>query len=91
MLNSLVYRLVTGARYRDLSRTPEYAPCTTTYHWLKKGTEAGVLECLWQALLSMLEQEGKVDLSQGSLDGSFVAAKRGASKSTTGAKAKAPP
>lgn len=91
VLNSLVYRLVTGSRYRDLPRTAEYAARTTTYHWLKTWTEAGVLERLWQALLSVLEQKGKVDLSQGSLDGSFVAAKRGASKSTTGAKAKAPP
>lgn len=91
VLNSLVYRLVTGSRYRDLPRTPEYAARTTTYHWLKQWTEAGVLDRLWQALLSVLAQEGKIDLSKGSLDGSFVAAKRGASKSTTGAKAKAPP
>lgn len=85
VLNSLVYRrlgqngrycacpLVTGSRYRDLPRTAEYAARTTTYHWLKTWTEAGVLERLWQALLSVLEQKGKVDLSQGSLDGSFVA------------------
>ncbi len=73
VLNSMVYRLVTGSRYRDLPRTPEYAPRTTTYHWLKKWTEADVLDRLWQALLSVLEQEGKVDLSRGSLDGSFVA------------------
>lgn len=48
-----------------------------------------MLERFWQALQSVLAQEGKLNLSKGSLDGSFVAAKRGASKSTTGAKAKA--
>jgi transposase len=72
VLDSLVYRLVTGARCRDLPRTAEYAPCTTTYHRLKKWTEAGVLERIWQELLSLLERDGKLDLSKGSLDGSFV-------------------
>lgn len=89
VLNSLVYRLVTGCHYRDLPRTPEYAPRTTTYHWLKKWTEAGVLERLWQTLLSVLAQDGKVDLGKGSLDGSFVPAKRGARPSTMDARAKA--
>ena len=91
VLNSLVYRLVTGARYRDLPRIPEYAPRTTTYHWLKQWTETGFLDRLWQTLLSLLEQDGKLDLSQESLDGSFVPAKRGAKRSTTGAKAKDQP
>lgn len=89
VLNSLVYRLVTGSRYRDLPRMPEYALRTTTYHWLKKWTEAGVLDRIWQTLLSLLEQEGKLDLSKGSLDGSFVPAKRGVKPATTGARAKA--
>lgn len=101
VLNSLVYRrlgqngrycacpLVTGSRYRDLPQTAEYATRTTTYHWLKKWTEAGVLERIWQELLSLLEKDGKLDLSKGSLDGSFVPAKRGASRLTTDARVKA--
>ncbi len=56
VLNSLVYRLVTGSRYRDLPRTPELStPHGPPYHWLKKWTEAGVLDRLWQTLLSVLE------------------------------------
>lgn len=89
VLNSLVYRLVTGSRYRDLPQTAEYAARTTTYHRLKKWTEAGVLEQIWQELLSLLERDGKLDLSKGSLDGSFVPAKRGARPSTTAARVKA--
>jgi len=91
VLNSLVYRLVTGSRYRDLPQTAEYATRTTTYHWLKKWAEAGVLERIWQELLSLLEKDGKLDLSKGSLDGSFVPAKRGARLSTTDARVKARP
>ncbi len=89
VLNSLVYRLVTGCRYRDLPRTSEYAPRTTTYLWLKKWTEVGVLDHIWQTLMSLLEQNGKLDLSKGSLDGSFVPAKRGARPATTDARGRA--
>lgn len=32
---------------------------------------------VWQQLLSLLDAKGKLDLSEGSLDGSFVAGKRG--------------
>jgi hypothetical protein len=35
-----------------------------------------VLDALWQQLLALLDAEGKLDL-EGSLDGSFVAGKRG--------------
>ena len=91
VMNSLVYRLVTGSGYRDLPQTAEYAARTTTYHWLKKWTEAGVLERLWQELLSLLEKDGKLDLSKGSLDGSFVPAKRGVKPLTTDVRAKAQP
>lgn len=36
-----------------------------------------MLDDLWRRLLSLLEAEGQLDLSEGSLDGSFVASKRG--------------
>ena len=80
VLNSLVYRLKTGVRYRDIPRTGDYAAKSTVYHWLKRWSEEGVLETIWQRLLSLLEAQGNIDLSEGSLDGSFVATKRGAKR-----------
>lgn len=77
VLNSLVYRLATGARYRDLPRTAEYAPRTTPTTDSKRGLKRGVRARIWQELLSLVERDGKLDLSKGSLDGSFVPAKRG--------------
>ena len=53
---------------------------STVYHWLKRWSEEGVLETVWQKLLSLLEAQGDLDLSEGSLDGSFVVAKRGAKR-----------
>jgi transposase len=77
VLNSLVYRLRTGVRYKDIPSTGDYATKSSVYHWLKRWSEEGVLETVWQRLLSLLEAQGDIDLCEGSLDGSFVAAKRG--------------
>jgi hypothetical protein len=64
---------------------------STVYYWLGRWSEEGVWEKMFQALLGMLEKEGKLDLKEGALDGSFVPAKRGAKRLITDAKAKAPP
>lgn len=81
VLNSMIYRLKTGCRYQDIPRTDNYAAPTTTHYWLTRWTEDGFITRLWQHLLSLLEQAGELDLSRGSLDGSFVPAKRGATGS----------
>lgn len=80
VLNSFIYRLKTGVRYKDIPRSENYAAKSTVYHWLKRWSEEGVLEAIWRKLLSLLEAEGGIDLSEGSLDGSFVPAKRGAKR-----------
>lgn len=77
VLNSLVYRLKTGVRYRDIAKSEDYAAKSTVYYWLARWSEEGVLEAIWRKLLSLLEAEGELDMSEGSLDGSFVPTKRG--------------
>ena len=78
VLNSLVYRLKTGVRYKDIPRGEDYAAKSTVYYWLGRWSEEGVWDAVWKRLLSLLEAEGELDLSEGSVDGSFVPAKRGA-------------
>lgn len=90
VLNSLVYRLKTGCRYRDIPRLEGYAPPSTTHHWVSRWVKDGVFDGVWQRLLALLDAEGKLDLSEGSLDGSFVPAKRGVKPSGGATKAKAP-
>ena len=90
VLNSLMYRLKTGCRYRDIPRTEGYAAPSTTHHWVSRWVEDGVFESLWQQLLARLDVEGQLDLSEGSLDGSFVMGKRGVRLSSGATKAKAP-
>ncbi len=91
VLNSVLYRLKTGVRYKDLPRSEAYAARSTVYYWLSCWSEEGVWEKMFQALLGMLEKEGKLDLKEGALDGSFVPAKRGAKQLTMDARVKAPP
>ena len=90
VLNSLVYRLKTGCRYRDIPRTEVYAAPSTTHHWVNRWVKDGVFNALWQRLLALLDAEGQLDLSEGSLDGSFVPVKRGVMPSPGATKAKAP-
>ncbi len=89
VLNSVIYRLKTGVRYKDLPRTEAYAARSTVYYWLRRWTEEGVWDELFQELLGLLDKEGKLNLGEGALDGSFVPAKRGATASTTATKGKA--
>ena len=79
-MNSLVYRLKTGVRYKDIPKGEDYAAKSTVYHWLARWSEESVLEAIWRRLLSLLEAEGELDMTEGSLDGSFVPTKRGAKR-----------
>ena len=90
VMNSLVYRLKTGCRYRDIARSSEYATPSTTFYWFKRWTEKGLFKKIWQTLLGLLHSIGKLDLSRGSLDGSFVPGKRGTSWSIRAPRATAP-
>lgn len=80
VLNSLMYRLKTGVRYKDLPKSDAYAAKSTVYHWLRRWSEQGVLEAIWRKLLGLLEVQGELDMTEGSLDGSFVPSKRGAQR-----------
>lgn len=78
VLNSLVYRLETGVRYKDIPRAEGYAAKSTVYHWLNKWSEVGVLDGIWRQLLAELDAKGEINFTKGSLDGLFVPAKKGA-------------
>lgn len=91
VLNSLTYRLKTGCRYRDIPRTQSYAPPSTTHHWVSRWVKDGVFDRLWQQLLALLDAQGQLNLSEGSLDGSFVPSKRGVKRSSGATKVRAQP
>ena len=76
VLEGILWVLRTGAPWKDMpSRLPSYQTCHRRYQqWVKDG----VLDAILQALARDLEVRGRLDLSEGFIDGSFASAKKGA-------------
>ena len=88
VLNGVLWILRSGARWADLpERFPPYQTCHRRFQqWVRDGRLKKVLETLAQDLL----ERGKLDLSETFIDGTFVSAKKGASRweKPSGAKAR---
>ncbi len=88
VMNGVLWILRSGARWQDLpDRFPPYQTCHRRFQeWVKDGRLRRVLETLAQDLF----ERGKLDLSETFIDGTFVSAKKGASKweRPSGAKAR---
>jgi transposase len=78
VLNGVLWILRSGARWSDLpDRFPPYQTCHRRFQkWVKDGRLRKVLETLAEDLHS----RGKLDLSECFIDGTFVSAKKGASR-----------
>ncbi len=76
VLNGILWILRTGAQWADLpDRYPPYQTCHRRYQrWVREGLFERVLE----ALATDLKERGKLDLSECFIDGTFIAAKKGA-------------
>ena len=88
VMNGVLWILRSGARWADLpERFPPYQTCHRRFQeWVKDGRLQKILETLAQDLL----ERGKLDLSETFIDGTFVSAKKGASRweKPSGAKAR---
>jgi transposase len=75
LLNGMLWVLRTGAHWIDLpERYGDYRTCHRRFQqWLR----SGVLERVRQALLDDLAAKGKLNLDEGFMDATFVAAKKG--------------
>ena len=76
VLGGVLWVLKTGARWKDLP--DRYPPYQTCHRRFQQWVQAGVLERMLHALASALLEQGRIDLSEGFIDGTFVPAKRGA-------------
>jgi transposase len=70
--------LLTGCRWNDLSR--EYGYYSMAWRRLKAWNNDGTLLRLWRHLLRDLDAAGQLDWRHCALDGSYVKAKKGATK-----------
>jgi transposase len=77
VMNGILWILRSGARWKDLpDRFVPYQTCHRRFQqWVKDGTLRLVLETLAEDL----RERGEINLSECFIDGTFVAAKKGAS------------
>jgi transposase len=79
VLNGVLWILRTGAQWADL---PErYGNYKTVHRRFQRWREQGFFEDLLVALAEDLRERGKLDLEECFIDGTFVSAKKGGSKS----------
>jgi transposase len=76
VLNGVLWILRTGAQWRELPE--KYPPYQTVHGRFQQWVRSGQLEKALRALAEKLREEGKLDLDEGFIDGSFAAAKKGA-------------
>lgn len=88
VLNGILWILRTGAPWKDLpDRYPSYQTCHRRFQlWVRAGT----IEKILRALAGDLRDRGGLDLTEGSIDGSFAGAKKGGPKSAKPSVARGP-
>ena len=76
VLNGVLWILRTGAQWSDLpDRYPPYQTCHRRHQaWVQDG----ILEGILRALAEDLRDRGKLDLTEGFIDGTHAGAKKGA-------------
>ena len=78
VMNGILWILRSGARWQDLpDRYPSYQTCHRRF---QQWVDSGVFDHILQALADDLLERGQLDLSECFIDGTFVVAKKGASK-----------
>jgi transposase len=78
-LNAILYVLITGCRWNDLPRA--YGHYSTAWRRLARWARDGTLLRIWRHLLRDLDGLGEIDWQHCAIDGSYVKAKKGATKS----------
>jgi transposase len=76
ILNGILWRLHTGAPWRDLPR--RYGPWQTVYDRYRSFCQDGRFACILVALRATLDQQGLLDWEQWWLDSSSIRASRAA-------------
>jgi len=82
----IVYALRNGVRWRHLPRC--YPSPVTCWRRHRDWTRAGVWDRVWRLVLAELDEAGKLDTSELVLDASFVAARKGGTRSARPAAAR---
>jgi transposase len=71
VVNTLLYMLITGCRWCDLPRGPQWASKSAAHRWLKRWQADGTLAAMQGRLLGLAEERGMIQWHYGAVDGSF--------------------
>lgn len=88
VFNGILWVLRTGAPWPDLP--PRYGSYQTAHRRFQNWVRSGVMEKLLQTLAEHLQEAGGLDLKECFVDGTFVPAKKGGSRSGRPSGARAP-
>ncbi len=79
-LQGILFVLYTGIGWEDLPQQLGFGSGMTCWRRLKRWTQAGVFDRLHRILLAELNAAGRIDWSRAILDGSYIGAKKGATR-----------
>ena len=71
VVNTLLYVLITGCRWCDVPRGPQWASKRATHRWLKRWQADGTLAAMQARILDLAEARGMMQWACGAVDGSF--------------------
>jgi transposase len=70
VVNTLLYVLITGCRWGDLPRGPQWASKSAAHRWLQRWQANGTLDAMQARLLGIAEERGMIRWQYGAVDGS---------------------
>jgi transposase len=71
ILNTLLYVLITGCRWCDVPRGPQWASKSATHRWLQRWQADGTLAVMQARILGVAEERGMIRWEYGAVDGAF--------------------
>lgn len=77
VLNTIVWVLISGARWADVPQEEEFGSRSTAHRWLGIWSDDGTLKIIKAHLLGDAQNAGLIDWERGSVDSSFAAGKGG--------------
>jgi len=77
VLNTILWILLTGARWRDVPKEPPFASKSSAHRWLQRWKKDGSLNRILLLLLKRARSKGMIDSHRLLVDGSFSPGKDG--------------
>lgn len=71
VVNTSLYVLITGCRWCDLPRGPQWASKSAAHRWLQRWQGDGTLAAMPARILGLAAEHGMIQWQYGAVDGSF--------------------